>query len=255
MNCEYEYKKLNTKDIVVDTSYQRPTDPKRVAQIVKEYNPCLVNAVKVSYRDGKYYSFDGAHTIQTEKRVHNNKDCLIECKVFYGLTWLDEVELFIAQNGKSRAVQMNDKFRAMFNAGDPEVVRMVRLAENLGITIDFKPNKGDNRIVCLTTLANIFKNSTESDYVEILSLVKETWGGASDSFSNEILKGMHIFYSTYKSQITHKNFVKKLSRVSPSVITREGKASLAPGKVKYARQILAAYNFNTNAANRLPDLL
>lgn len=254
MVCEYEYKPLNTRDIIIDKSYQRETDTRRINQIVREFNPCLVNAVKVSCRDGRYYCFDGAHTIQVLKRIHKNNDCMVECKVFYGLTWLDEVNLFIAQNGKNRVVNMNDKFRAMYNSGDKEVVRMVNDAEKLGIRIDFRQGKGDNKIVCLSTLSKIFTSVPEDDYIEILSIVKETWGGASDSFSNEILSGMHIFYMTYKNMITRKEVIKKLSRVSPQVITREGKSSMSPGKVKYARQILQSYN-QGRSNNRLPDLL
>ena len=46
---------INSRKMFVDPTYQRPLDPTRVKKIASSFNPCLVNEVKVSYRDGKYY--------------------------------------------------------------------------------------------------------------------------------------------------------------------------------------------------------
>lgn len=254
MVCDFEYKLMNTKMLTVDKSYQRDTDMTRVRSIVREWNPCLVHAVKVSKRDGKYYIFDGQHTVEALKLKNKGFDTQIWCQVFNGLTWLDEVELFLAQNGNSRAVKMNDKFRARMNAGDEDVVKMVRSAEALGIIIDFKGSKAYNKIVALTTLARIFKNTTEKEYTRILKLIRDTWGGVQESYSSEILKGVFVFLKAYGDEFKDANFRNRLGRVSPSVIIREAKASAAPGDSKYARQILAVYNQGTRTS-RLPDKL
>lgn len=128
----YEYKKLNTRDISVDGLYQRDLSAAKVKKIVREFNPYLVNAVKVSFRDGKYYVFDGQHTIAGIKAKHKGADCQIDCKVFYGLTRLDEMELFILQNGASSTVATREKFRALYNNGDPEITSLVKLTEKAG---------------------------------------------------------------------------------------------------------------------------
>ena len=60
---DYEYKQINTKEICIDKLYQRELNRPRVNRIVKNWNPYLVNACKVSFRDGKYWVFDGQHTI------------------------------------------------------------------------------------------------------------------------------------------------------------------------------------------------
>lgn len=249
----YTYRDINTKQLCVDTLYQRKVDYQRVNQILKKFRPELVNAIKVSYREGRYWIFDGQHTAEVLKQKNGGKDCLVECKVYEGLTWLDECDLFILQNGISRGVNMNDRFKARFNRGDADVVRMVNIAQDLGIRVDFSGTKGVNKICALTTLATIYANLGDNEYRDMLALIRDTWDGDAASYSAEVLKGMYIFVTTYKGQYNRKAFIERCGKVSPSVILREGKASTDPGFAKYARQIMKAYN--TKVKNRLPDLL
>lgn len=253
MKVNWEVKQLNTKMLSVDKLYQRDVDMSLVKQMKKEFREPLVSFIKVSFRDGKYWIFDGQHTAELLKLMNGGKDCLVWCIVYYGLTWLDECELFLLQRGLARNVGMNDKFRARRNRGDRDVVDMCNIAEKLDIRIDFTGSKGDNRICALTTLNRIYNAIGPDDYCELLSIIKDAWNGEAASFSNEILKGMFVFYSTYKGQFNRKRLVTQLGTVSPTVIIREGRVSSAPGASKFARQMLAAYN--RKAKNRLPDLL
>lgn len=251
--AEYEYKKINTKFLCVDRLYQRDTDRARVSRMNKEFRAELVDPIKVSYRDGKYWIFDGQHTTELLKLRNGGKDLMVECKVFYGLTWLDECELFLLQRGISRNVGMVDRFKARYNRGDKDVVAMVEIAQDLGIRVDWSKTKGPYRICALTTLNRAYNALGEDDYREFLALIRDAWNGDEASLSSEMLKGMYVFYTTYKGQFNRKALVERCSKVSPTVMVREGKASTDPGFAKYARQILRAYN--TKAKNRLPDLL
>lgn len=253
MNSNVEYKTLSTKDLLIDPLYQREVDMSRVNKIVKEFNPMLVNPVKVSFRDGKYYIFDGQHTAAALKLRNKGHDLYIQCCVYYGLTWLDEVELFLQQNGISRSVNMNDKFKALYNSGNREVIKMVKACERHGIRIDFSHYKGDYRIVALSTLYRIFCSMPETDFDDMISIIIEAWKGTKESLSNEILKGMYKFYQTYKGQFSRKKLIDRLADTTPSVIIREAKASYTPGDAKYARQILRLYNYR--AKHTLDDKL
>ena len=197
--------------------------------------------------------FRSQHTAELLKLMNSGKDCLVWCIVYYGLTWLDECELFLLQRGIARNVGMNDKFRARKNRGDRDVVDMCNIAEALGIRIDFTGSKGNNKICALSTLNRIYNALGPDDYRDLLSIIKDSWEGDEASFSNEILRGMYVFYATYKGQFSRKKLVSQLSKISPAVIIREGRVSSAPGDSKYARQMLAAYN--RKSQNRLPDLL
>lgn len=251
--ADYEYKKINTKFLCVDPLIQREIKPQWVNRIVKNFDPRLLNPIKVSYRDGKYYIFDGHHSAEAVKKKNKGQDCLVECKVFYGLTWLDECELFLRQTGDSHAVDIKDKLRTRLNSGDPDVSKMVKMAEKAGFAIDFRGAKGDNKIVALSTLVRIYNSMTPEEFYEYLTLIKKTWGGVSDSLSQEILQGVAVFYNAYKGQFKTKSFVDRLKKIPPFAIIRDGRASNSPGASKYARQILGHYNYH--AKDRLPDLL
>jgi len=68
---------LNTKDLISSQSYQRDVDQKRVSYIVTNYDPHKFGIIKVSFRDGKYYVFDGQHRIAAFKVLNGDQgwDC------------------------------------------------------------------------------------------------------------------------------------------------------------------------------------
>lgn len=253
-NTTYEYKQVNTRDILVDELYQRDLDKNRVSRIVKEYDPRLLNPCKVSFRDGRYYVFDGQHTIAVQKAVHKGRDCMVDCKVFYGLTRCEEAELFIKQNGLSRAVGVNAKFRALFNNGDKDIVGMVLACEKIGIRIDFTRNKAPNKIIALSSLFKVYNSADPETFLQVLEILKTAWGGEAEGFCSELLTGLWLFHQAYEGEYDRRRLVKKLGQVSPVQIVRDGKLSAAPGSMKYARQILSIYN-NGASIRRLQDRL
>lgn len=254
MNNDFEYKDLNTKQLCVDTLYQRSIDLARVNRIVNDWCDLLVNPIKVSYRDGKYFVFDGQHTVAAFKAKNKGKDCIVPCKVFYGLTWYDEADLFLKQTGDSRKVDMTAKFRTMFNMGHPDVVRMVTMAEKSGVKIDFKKAKGYYTIICLSTLFSCSKQLSDTEYAELFYIIGAAWDGHPDAYSSEIIKGLTKFITTYRGVYKRSALVSSLQKTTPRQIINEGKTSIAPGDAKYARQILSAYNRN-RTSNRLQDKL
>lgn len=256
-NVSYTYDKINTKDLCVDELYQRDVDPKRIARIVKNYDPCLVNPVKVSFRDNKYYIFDGRHTSVAERSIKakgGNVD--VECKVFTGLTRLDEMELFVAQNGESSPVNANDKYRALLNFGDPDVCGMVKAAERAGVRVDFTRGTAHNKITAIRTLMRIYLQMPIEQFVDMLTVLRQAWAGIPDSFGQEMLKGMQQFYANYYGDFKQADLIRSLSKVVPIQIIREGKGLGASSNAAttYARIILRVYNMG-RSTKRLADRL
>lgn len=241
-NTNFEYKQISSKFLISDSNYQRTVDIKRVKKIVAEFDVNLVNPIKVSYRDGKFYVFDGQHTLAALKLRNNNKDLLVGCKLYKGLTEQDEAKLFSQQTGISRLVETNAKFKALYISGDSEICEFKELTEKANVRMDFSRGKAINKIVACRKAFNIFKNTTSREYVEILTLIKNTWNGESESFNGEILGGTYIFYKIYKGEFDMKSFERQLSKVSPIFIIREGKLSQSSGDEKYAKQIYEIYN-------------
>ena len=61
---KYEMRTINTNVLIIPReTYQRSLQPDEVKEIIAQFNPYLMNEPKVSFRNGKYYVFDGQHTI------------------------------------------------------------------------------------------------------------------------------------------------------------------------------------------------
>ena len=88
----YNMERINTANIIT-TRYQRTLDKKKVDRIVANFDERVANEPKVSLRNGKYYVFDGQHTIAARKKLNGGKDLLILCKVFAECFWKCEVHL------------------------------------------------------------------------------------------------------------------------------------------------------------------
>ncbi len=108
----YEMVEINSRDIVIPDAYKRRLNTDRVAKIAAGFDECIANEPKASQRDGRYYVFDGQHTIAARKKLNRNADLPILCKVYRGITEHDESLLFAAQTGESAALTPSAKLRA-----------------------------------------------------------------------------------------------------------------------------------------------
>lgn len=247
---EFEPRTLRPSQIRVDELYQRELDVKRVDKIVKEFNGDTFNEPKVSYRDGVYWVFDGQHSIAVWRKLHNGDDKPISCKVFKGMTWIDECEAFIRQNGISKDPTTNQKLRAAYNQKRPDVVSMVQGAELAGLVVDFSTSKAENRIIATSTLFKAYNKLGYQQYVDMLTAIKEAWNGNADSLSQQIISGMTTFYATYGGNFKREDLVSSLRNTRPIDIIREGKGIIRGNG--YAKEILKTYNVRRKS-RRLPE--
>lgn len=248
----YKTMQLSTSEIEVDETYQRDFRPAIVKKILDKWNDCLVNPPKVSKRDGKYFVFDGQHTIAAIKKRNGGNNQIIECRVYEGLTQKDEADLFVAQFGENAALRKNEAFRAKFNTGDDEIVRMVKLAEKHGCLIDFKESKKDHYCTAVAKLYSIYKDSTTAQFEEILNIIEEAWDGNKDGYRACIMDGIATFVKKYWNEYDRKALISRLQKIDPMFLIKETYlAKQKTGKVM-ARAILNVYN-NKARGNRLED--
>ena len=120
INCPFDEMMIYSKNLEVPrNAYQRELNPNRVRKIAAEFDEHIANDPKVSFRDGHYYVFDGQHTIAARKLRNGGQDLPIRCKVFYGLSELDEAILFAQQTGTSAQLTAGAKLRALIYGNDP----------------------------------------------------------------------------------------------------------------------------------------
>ena len=237
---EFEYKVLRPSQIKTDPLYQRKLDLNRVNKIVKEFNGDLFNEPKVSYRDGQFWVFNGQHSIAAWKKYFG-EDKMIACKVYKGMTWLDECEAFIAQNGIAKDPTTNEKLSAALEAKRPDVVGMVAGAELAGFEVNFKNCRNrSTTIVAVSALFRAFHALGADQYIDMLTAIRDAWDGDADASCSQIINAMALFYKTYKGNFKREDLVKSLKRITPAQIIREGRA----GRTRngYCREIVKCYN-------------
>lgn len=57
----YKLMEVNSHDLEIPEAYQRRLNTNRVARIVAGFDERIANEPKVSFRDGRYFVFDGQH--------------------------------------------------------------------------------------------------------------------------------------------------------------------------------------------------
>lgn len=235
---------LNTRFILKDT-YQRPLDEALVRKIVAHWNPNLMNLPKVSHRDGKYYVFDGQHTIEALKLKNNGKDLDVPCRIYSGMTYEDEARLFAAQNGISKNVTTMQKLRALYEAKDPDVVRVTDIVIEYGYTDPIKNNSSNchTGFRTLPSALKIYEKCGEGRLRQVLKVITGAWGNDKDGCRSGILNGINIVLSLYMGEFKEADLINSLKRVSPVKLFADAKADTAhSGANRFAYQIVRLYN-------------
>lgn len=235
---------LNTKDLVSNQPYQRDIDQKEVAYIVSNYDPHQFGVIKVSFRDGKYYVYDGQHRITAFKIVNGNQDGFVRCEVHYGLTYEDEARYFAEQYLGSKKVDIVYRWRALFEAKKEPVYTIVTSVRAIGIDIKFTKNKSVyNRIIALKQLNDMWDKLGSEKTLRVLALLKKSWDTDLNAFDGNILIGMREFFFTYTDEIDEEAFVRQMKKVAPLSIVVEGKKDmLSKNGLNFAKIIWSKYN-------------
>lgn len=244
-NATFTYGTLNTKNIVSDPAYQRPVNPSRVRAIAEHFDPLKVNPLKVSHRDGKYFVFDGQHTMKVLILRNGGNDVMASCIIYEGLSQTDEADLFARQGEYVKAPSKNEEMKALYAAGDLEIIELKKAIESVGFIFDFSKQQMNGKIVCCSQALKLFRKSKNGDFVKTLELLKNSWQGASESLRKEIFGGVWLFYTTYKSDIDLIQCCSKFSKFNPVEILRNGKEfRTLSGDTKYAYVLARSYNTN-----------
>ena len=172
------------------------------------------------------------------------EDLPIRCKVFYGLSELDEAILFAQQTGASAQLTAGARLRALVYGRDPDALAFLKATESVGLRLDYNQDRGKHRIGCVGTAYGIYKKVGEEIYKEGMQHIVDAWEGAPDSLRFEILQGVVFFVDLYHAEYDSKRLVKQLRKYEPLTIYREGRSmgvNMA-GHKKYMYQVYRMYN-------------
>ena len=183
-----EYKELrleSTRLEIPRNTYQRELNADRVHKIARQFDERVANEPKVSFRDGRYYVFDGQHTIAARVERNGGNPLMILCKVYYGLTEKEEARLFAEQTGFSADLGAGARIRALVFAEDELACNFIKATEAAGARIDYSQKRARNRLACVSTAFKAFRKIGPEKYTDALRILLEAWNGDPDSLRAE----------------------------------------------------------------------
>ena len=198
--CNFEVRYVDSVLLNPCAEYQRLLRMGKVARIAANFSEYIANEPKVSYRDGRYFVFDGQNTIETRKTCNGGRDLPIRCKVFYGLSKEHEALLFAVQTGISSELTAGEQLRAKLVAHEENACDFVSVTEDIGVRFALDGIRAPWKIYCIRSAYYIYKSYGAALYREMLSILVDAWDGDSDSFLSGILHGMARFLALYQGE-------------------------------------------------------
>ena len=168
--CKFAYQMVNSALLIPCIEYQRMLRMEKVSQIAENFSEYIANEPKVSYRDGRFYVFDGQNTVEARRTCNGGKDVTIRCKVFYGLTKEDEATLFAIQTGNATCLTAGERLRANLVAENPDALYFVGITSNAGVEFAYDGIRAPWKIYCIGTAYELYKQYGEA------------WKGNVDSY-------------------------------------------------------------------------
>ena len=240
---QYEYLWIMPEKLNYDPLYQREVSQSVIARILREWNYDLINEPKVSKRaDGTYWVFNGQHTIAAWIK-HEGANAPILCKVFRGLTWEEEKDLFVAQNGISTDPTTAEKLRAEYN--DPnskaDVRGMVECCARVGVKVAFEKSK-KSAYACnaVAALYGAYRSLPREKFERMMGVICKAWAGEQASLQAGFIKGMKYIYQRF--DLRDSEMVKSLSKYAPEFYVRESKELGGALETRFAHVMLKVYN-------------
>lgn len=249
--CNFEVRYVDSVLLNPCAEYQRLLRMSKVAKIAANFSEYIANEPKVSYRDGRYFVFDGQNTIEARKTCNGGRDLPIRCKVFYGLSKEHEALLFAVQTGISSELTAGEQLRAKLVAHEGNACDFVSVTEDTGVRFALDGIRAPWKIYCIRSAYYIYKSYGAALYREMLSILVDAWGGDSDSFLSGILHGMARFLALYQGEYSRDRLILRLHTVHPKTITRLAQNDTGNVADRHMKQILSIYN-GAGRAHSLP---
>ena len=202
----------------------------------------VANEPKVSFRDGRFYIFDGQNTVEARRACNGGKDLPIRCKVFLGLSKEDEATLFALQTGISTCLTAGERLRANLVARNPDAIHFVRATVDTGVEFAYDGIRAAWKIYCIETAYELYKQYGREHYIEMLNIINEAWRGNVDAYLAGVIRGVTRFISVYEGEYSRERLVQQLARTHPKTITQLAQKDTGSSANRHMRQILRIYN-------------
>lgn len=205
--------------LTFDTRVNRPLDPRRVAEIARDFDPEAVGVLVVSARsDGTYVVLDGQHRRAALVRAGFGADQRVPCDVRHGLTLAQEAALFVRLNNTTKPLLIH-RFLRRVTAGDEAAAAIDAIARGAGFEVS--EHSGDGRIVAVAALEAVYAGRGPArghgPYPDILEgalrVLAGAYGHTADAVNGLLIQGVGLLIARYGDAVDRATLVAKLAKV------------------------------------------
>lgn len=246
-------------------AYQRKPDMERIKRIANKFSIDRMRPIEVSYRDGKYWCFDGQHRAEVYRLMGRKT---IPAVIHYGLNYEAEAALFASQFDEVAPVGIVTMWKAQVAAYDPVVTAINDMCHKFGFSVAEQNAKPKHtNIFCIATLKKAYSTIGPLGLECVLSLVNDAWYGQEESTRVDVIEGLALIREAYDndpskpSQIDYKRLRKVMKSTCPQTIIRDagiwrvGRYAHGQGRgVPFARHLVSLYNKNLSAKSAIENV-
>lgn len=208
--------------LCIEPEYQRRLNMSWAQWIADHFKPHLVEVLQVSFRDGRYWVFNGQHTMTALKIKFQDDNLPVTCKIYRGLTKEDEARLFYDFNTSTRKISSEAMLKARNAYGDKAVRDFLFTTRDEGFIID--PDKSiccKYGIQAVETAFKCYGAIGADKYRRVLRLIKDTWEGERWAVAKNMLNAVSVLVRVYGELLDDKRFITKFKTVSQNRIEKE----------------------------------
>lgn len=208
----------------ISGGYQRGVNLRKVAKIVKDFDPDAIGTFYISRRD------DGTNVIidgQQRQAVLMHPDVdwgdqRVPCQVFTGLTRAQEASLYRKYNELRTKPKPLDLHMAAVCEKDKRALAIERVLADNGLRFSNGPVHGS--IASVATIQKIYDNAGLRILEKTIGVSLKSWGTTHEGLRGEILEAIAVVLARHGGQIDDGRLVSRLSKMDPSMLVRKATA-------------------------------
>lgn len=213
-------------DTLKSPEYQRNLSVPFAKRIAVNFDPDLFWPIIVSRRADGDYVLDGQHRLHAVRDILNWRDQNVPCEVYTGLSVEMEAKLFGTQAGATkRHLNAMERLHAAIVQKQPVALGIELTVRRAGLTLA-RTNAGNapGTVRAAKALEDIYRGYGPARLLEILTLLRDTFGLADAVFQIDMLKGLNAFLLRYAEHeyYDRAEFVRKLKDIPVSSVIGRG---------------------------------
>ena len=248
-------KMLPTSKLTSGLPYQRRVDEKNVERLIREWDDRLLEPLVVSFREEKYNLADGQNRCSALRKMNGGKDVMVLCRVFYGLSYEEEAELYYRLNMGTRPLTTSQSTLALMESGtNAEIndISHILCSEGFLWALDTRTVR-DHSITATRAVINAYRMLGRDAFRRMFRLMEETWQGEPDSITATMISGMALFVKKFETEFSDDTFQRHFSVIDPVEIIRRSKVDFSTSNVglRCARVLLEKYNAGLRRSGKI----